>query len=423
LPRERVLMSGQESKKLHVIKQVLSRYLRQSKAAELLGICIRQVRRLMKRVGEDGDRGVIHGSRGKTSNRRICKEVRQRVIGQCLERYIGFGPTLVSEKLAEETEIKLSRETIRKWMREEGIEYGRRKRPKHRQYRQRRPHFGEMLQMDGSHHRWLEERGLELVLMACIDDATSTAFGRFFSYEGTTPAFDVFKRYAKRYGLPCSVYLDRHTTYKSNKKLTVEEELAGVEGQSQFERAMKELGVEVIHANSPQGKGRVERLFNTLQDRLVKELRVQGINTEAEANKFLPSYWHRFNLKFSVDPFAAADFHRPVAKIGILDSSLSIKTPRRVRRDFTVVYNNRQYQLLQFTPAKWVTLHQLINGQIRISYDHKFLRYKTLPLRAKKELKPALRRPQKPVIPAPEHPWRRFGWLKGNIPPQQSPKP
>ncbi|HSP06185.1 MAG TPA: ISNCY family transposase [Acidobacteriota bacterium] len=412
----------QESKKYHVIKQVLNRYLRQSKAAELLGVCVRQVRRLVKRVREEGQRGVIHRSRGRASSRRISKEIRRGVVGQCLERYVGFGPTLVAEKMCEEANIKLSRETIRKWMREEGIEYGRRKRPKHRQYRQRRAHFGEMLQMDGSHHRWLEERGPELVLMACIDDATSRAFGRFFTYEGTRPAFDVFKRYAKRYGLPCSVYLDRHTTYKSNKKLTVEEELAGVEGQSQFERAMKELGVEVIHANSPQGKGRVERLFNTLQDRLVKELRIHGIDTETGANKFLPSYWHRFNLKFSVDPFAQGDFHRPVTKAGILDSFLCIKTPRRVRRDFTVVYNNRQYQLLQFTPAKWVTIHQLIDGRIRVGYDQKFLPYKILPLPAKKEPTPALRLPQKPVTPAPEHPWRRFGWLKGNIPPQQPPR-
>lgn len=414
-------MSGQEAKKVHVIRQVLSRILKQNKAAEILGMCVRQVRRLVQRVKQEGDVGVIHRARGKESARRITQRVRQRALDRCRGRYAGFGPTLISEKLAEEEGIKLSKETVRKWLKEGGIEYERRKGRKHRNQRQRRTHRGEMLQMDGSHHDWLEGRGPKMVLMGCIDDATSTAFGRFFSHEGTTPAFDVFKRYCRRYGVPCSVYLDRHTTYKSNKKLTLEEELAGIEGQSQFERAMQELGVEVIHANSPEGKGRVERLFNTLQDRLVKEMRLEGIQTESEANRFLPTFFHKLNLKFSVEPLEKADFHRSLPEAGLLNSILAIKALRRVRRDFTVTYNAQIYQLLNPTAAKWVTIHQLINGQIRISYEQTFLRYKRLPAILKKTVKSPLTLPQKPAIPTPGHPWRRFGWLKGNVPPQQTP--
>jgi hypothetical protein len=192
------------------------------------------------------------------------------------ERYPDFGPTLATEKLLEVDGIRLSDETLRKWLIEIGMWKKGRKRSAYRQWRPRRACFGEMVQLDGSHHDWLEGRGSKLVLMAYIDDATNMTYARFYDYEGTMPAMDSFKGYVRIYGLPISVYLDRHTTYKSSKKLTEWDDVDDIEFLSQFERALKELGVEVIHALSPQAKGRVERLFGVLQDRLVREMRVTG---------------------------------------------------------------------------------------------------------------------------------------------------
>jgi hypothetical protein len=257
----------------------------------MIGLSERQTRRLVRAVREKGERGVIHRLRGRFSNRRIPAEVKAKVLMLYRSRYSGFGPTLASEKLGELDGIKLSDETIRKWLMEACLWQRRRKRSSHRQWRQRKECFGEMVQVarnlcleNGSHHDWLEGRGPEsesgsigLVLMAYIDDATNHVFARFYDYEGTIPAMDSFKRYVRRYGLPLSIYLDRHSTYlktqntcKSTKKLTEWEEFEKIEPLSQFERAINELGVEVIHAYSPQAKGRVERLFGVLQDRFIK---------------------------------------------------------------------------------------------------------------------------------------------------------
>jgi hypothetical protein len=246
--REDIIMASQEElKRLHVIRKVQEKMIKQVEAGELLGLSSRQVRRIVKRVKAEGARGVIHRSRGRSSNRAFADWVKGRVLELYREKYEGFGPTLAAEKLLERDGMELSEETLRGWLMESGDWKKSRKRRGHRQWRERKGHCGEMVQMDGSHHDWLEGRGSECVLMGYIDDATGRGFGRFYGYEGTVPAMDSFRRYIERYGVPLKVYLDKHTTYKSNGKPTLEEELAGIEPLSEFERALKELGVEVIH--------------------------------------------------------------------------------------------------------------------------------------------------------------------------------
>ena len=340
-----IRMSLREVKRLKVIQEVIEKQVTQRVAASMIGLSERQVRRLVRVVGEEGERGVIHRLRGRSSNRKIPAEVKAKALMLYRGRYTGFGPTLASEKLGELDGIKLSDETLRKWLMAVGLWQRRRKRSKHRQWRQRKECFGEMVQMDGSHHNWLEHRGPELVLMAYIDDATNNVFARFYDYEGTIPAMDSFKCYARKYGLPISIYLDRHTTYKSNKKLTEWEEFEKIEPLSQFERALEELGVEVIHAYSPQAKGRVERLFGVLQDRLIKEMRLRGIKTKESANEFLREYLPKFNQRFKVCPANGTDVHVKLPRHFNLDKYLCIKTERTVRNDNTIAHNGRLYQI------------------------------------------------------------------------------
>ena len=273
------MMKGKEIKRYQVIRKVLERGINQQEASEYLGISDRQVRRIVKRVRLNGESGVIHKLRGKEGNRHSQVRFKQKVLELYQKSYWDFGPTLASEKLLERDGVKINDETLRLWLIKEGLwQLKKQKKPKDRTRRQRREHFGQMTQMDGSHHDWLEGRGPKLVLMGYIDDATNRFHGRFYDYEGTMPAMGGLKGYIKRYGLPGSIYLDKHSTYKNNRQQRYtdwpfrdEEEL------TQFARACKQLGIELIFAHSPQAKGRVERVFKTLQDRLVKELRLEQI--------------------------------------------------------------------------------------------------------------------------------------------------
>ena len=403
-----VRMSQKELKRLHVILKVLDGDLRQVDAAKILSLSFRQTKRLVRKVRLEGNGGLAHKSRGRSSNRRFPEEIKGRVIRLYRDRYQGFGPTLASEKLSEMDGIGVSDETLRKWLIESGEWKKGRKKRAHRQWRERKPRFGEMLQMDGSHHDWLEGRGPGLVLMGCIDDATGNVFARFYDYEGTIPAMDGFKRYARRCGLPQSVYLDRHSTYKSTAKPAIEDDLAGREPQSQFERALKELGVKVIHAYSPQAKGRVERLFKTLQDRLVKEMRLKGIKTRDEANRFLGSYIPRHNKRFGVKPAMEGDFHRALPEDLDLDEFLCIKTKRALRNDFTIAHNGRLYQILENVSAKGVLVEEKIDGRMLIKHNGRVLRFKEITARPEKPKRPFTYKPRKKYIPPKDHPWRKY---------------
>jgi transposase len=403
-----VIMSIGEVRRLKAVEAAMKRHITQKAAASMLRLSERQVRRLLKAVREQGDRGIIHALRGHPSNRILPDEVRGKVLSLYQERYPDFGPTFATEKLFECDDIKISDETLRKWLIEAGLWKKRRKRSIHRQWRQRKECFGQMVQMDGSHHDWLEGRGAKLVLMGYIDDATNTVYGRFYDYEGTLPAMDSFKRYVEKYSLPMSVYLDRHTTYKSSKKDTEWDEVVGRESLSQFERALKELGVEVIHALSPQAKGRIERLFGVLQDRLVKEMRLRGIKTKEEANAFLEEYMLRYNERFTVCPADETDVHVTLPYSINLDEYLCIKTERTIRNDNTIALDGRLYQLKE-RGGKKVVVEDKLDGSLRMISRGVSLKYREITERPQKEVVPKTdtRVFNRPPKPAKDHPWKR----------------
>jgi len=406
--RDMIVMSIRELKRLKAVQTVIDKQMTQKVAALLLGMSDRQVRRLIKVIRENGDRGIIHGLRGRPSNRRLPEEMRERVLSFYQERYSDFGPTLAMEKLFECDGITISDETLRTWLIEAGLWKKRRKRSTFRQWRARKECFGEMVQMDGSHHDWLEGRGPELVLMGSIDDATNTTYGRFHDYEGTLPAMDVFKGYVEKYGLPMSIYVDRHTTYKSSKKLTEWDEIEGIASLSQFERALKELGVEVIHAWSPQAKGRIERLFGVLQDRLVKEMRLRGIKTKEEANVFLEEYLPRYNKRFGVCPAHEADTHVMLPRHVDLDRYLCIKTGRTIRKDNTIALDGKLYQIEQ-RAGKKVVVEERIDGSLLVISNGMALKHKEITERPQKVVvpKPNIKEYNRPPKPSKDHPWRR----------------
>lgn len=404
-----IMMHQREVKRLHVIQKVLERVIKQVEAAEILSLSGRQIGRIVKRIRREGDRGIVHQSRGRPSNRRMADKVKDKVIRLYRAQYKDFGPTLASEKLLERDGVSISDETLRGWLLEAGDWKRVRKGRRHREWRERKGHRGEMVQMDGSHHRWFEDRGDPCVLMGYIDDATGDTFGGFYDHEGTMPAMDSFKRYIRKRGLPLKVYLDKHSTYKSTAKATIEEQLAGVGPLSEFERALKELGVEVSHAHSPQAKGRIERLFRTFQDRVIKEMRLRGIKTLEEGNQFLEQYLPLYNKRFSVRPREKDDVHRPLPRGIDLDAILCIKTERTLRNDFTVAHSHKLYQIEEATRASKVIVQDRLDGSMRVTYQGRALRFREITERPLKENKqPMTTRRSKTYIPPADHPWRRF---------------
>lgn len=404
-----IMVRQKELKVLHVIHKVIEGEITQVRAAEIISLSERQIRRIVKRILEEGDGSIQHRSRGRASNRQKPKKFKERIIKLYQQKYKGFGPTLAAEKLFEIDAIQISDETLRLWLIDAGEWQKKRKRKAHRQWRARKENCGEMLQMDGSVHDWFEGRGPKCVLMAYIDDATSRVYGRFYEYEGTIPAMDSFKRYIRKYGIPMSVYFDRHTTYKSPSEPTIEDEINGTEPLSEFGRALTELAVKLIHAYSPQAKGRIERQFNTLQDRLIKELRLRGISTMGEANKFLEdSYWVSYNKKFMVKALHEDDMHRAVPKGLNLDKILCIRTGRTVRNDNTIEHNKKLYQLKESFPKKTkVMVEDKVDGSMLIMYQERRVKYTQIQARPEKvhQEKPKVRRQVSHSVPS-DHPWR-----------------
>lgn len=407
-----IAMSAKEVKRLPVIHQVKERRIKQSHAAQLLHLSIRQIRRLLTRVRGEGERGLVHKLRGKPSNRRHPEKLKQTVLRLYERRYQGFGPTLAQEKLWERERIRLGRETLRRWLLEARSWEPRKRGSIHRQWRERKPCFGEMIQMDGSHHDWLEGRGPELVLMGYIDDATNRVFARFYDYEGTFPAMDSFSRYVHRYGLPQSVYLDKHSTYQSSAQPRWAKDGDGKKPQSQFERALTELGVQVIHADSPQAKGRIERLFGIFQDRFIKEMRLEGIRNKEGANAFLTHYLPRYNQRFQREPQNQVNLHRPLPKNLDLKRILSLQKKRFLRNDNTLRHNKKLYLLENHWNGKrprWIQTEERLNGKLYLLAGNQPLRYREVQERPAVLLRPKPRpSPPKPPILPPDHPWRKF---------------
>jgi len=401
-----ITMSQKELKRLHIIHKVIDKRLKQIDAAKLLELCTKQISRLVRKVRQEGDKGMMHKSRGALSHNATPEKKKDKIISLYKEKYNDFGPLLASEKLFEIDKLRISDETLRNWLITEGLWIKNRRHKKHHKWRERKHFFGEMIQIDGSHHDWFEGRGPKCVLMGYIDDANNNVFARFHEYEGTFPFMDSFKRYVKRYGIPCSIYIDRHSTYRSPKKPTIEDELENRESLSEVERALKELSVEVIHARSPQAKGRVERLFRTFQDRVIKEMRLKGIKSIEEANKFLSYYLSIFNKRFSLESLEKGDLHKPLTKDIDLDSMLCIKTKHALRNDSTVAHDKQLYQIIDSINAKELTVEERISGKILITHNGKILKYKKInnrPVR-KETKKPYIFKIKKVWRPPMEHP-------------------
>jgi hypothetical protein len=409
-------MTQEELKRAHVIRKALEKVITQKEASKLIGVTLRQAQRLAYRVRQEGDGGVIHKGRGKASNRALSEKLKQKVLKLYKKNYADFGPTLASEKLLEREKIKVNDETLRLWLIENNVEYKRRKKRAHRQWRERKHYYGQMIQLDGSKHAWFEGRGPKCVFMGYIDDATGKPFGRFYEYEGTWPAMDSFKRYIKKNGIPVSVYLDKHTTYKSPAKQTIEDELKNREPLSQFERALKELGVDVIHAHSPQAKGRIERLFRTFQDRLLKELRLENVKTIEEANKVVGRFLSFYAKRFSIKPLKNENLHRPIPEKLDLDRILCVKTERTLKNDFTVSHDKKLYQILDNIPACKVVMEEKVKGSIEIYYKNRRLKYKEIIRRPKtKEAKTSkVLVKKKHRSPSSDHPWKQVKIIPQN---------
>lgn len=410
-------MSQKERKRLVVMEQVKEKRLSLVEAGRVMKVCYRQARRLWQRYQAEGDEGLVHRGRGRASNRRRPARERERILARYGQRYPDFGPTLAAEKLSGEG-LVVDHETLRRWLVSAGRWTTGRRRQKHRQWRQRKACFGEMVQMDGSHHDWFEGRGPRAVLMVMIDDATNRTWAQLFEEETTRASFDMMEQWTRRYGLPQSLYVDRDSIYRCEREATVAEQVAGVEPQTQFGRAMKELGVELILANSPQAKGRVERRNGLFQDRLVKELRLEGINELSQANDYLRErFLPELNRRFTVEAASEADVHRP--RPAQLDAVLSWEEQRTVQRDWTVAHNGQWYQISPRHDAlslanKKVVVRQRRNGKVELVYQGQVLSAQALPARPERP-KPAPRRVGRLTVsrPAPEHPWRRFGVASG----------
>jgi hypothetical protein len=403
-----ISMTQEELKRLHIVRKALDKSITQTEAAGIIGVCLRQAQRIARIIRVEGDKGVIHKSRGQDSNRALPDEIKNKALKLYKEKYPDFGPTLASEKLFEINKIKLNDETLRLWLLEANIPYKQRKKRPHRQWRQRKDHFGEMLQMDGSEHDWFEGRGPECVFMGYIDDATGNPFGKFYLYEGTLPAMDSFKSYVEEYGIPASIYLDKHSTYKSTKKQSIEDQLNNQENLTQFSRAVTELVVNIIYAGSPQAKGRIERLFNTFQDRVIKEMRLQGISSITEGNRFLKRYLPIYAKRFGVKPAKQDDLHRPLPKDIDLNKIFCKKTECALRNDFTVAYEKKLYQIENNIRAKKVTVEERTDGSMLIRHKGASLEFKEITTRPEKIEQPKLYLPRQVYVPPADHPWRSF---------------
>lgn len=417
-------LTEKERYKFDIITKIISKEMKPGQAGKLLGISPRQVRRLKHAVKEKGMIAVLHGLKGKPSNYHIAPETKEQALALIETTYPDFKPTFATEKLAENHGITISPETTRLWMTEKGLwKPHEQKQVTYRSWRPRKEYFGELQQFDGSYHLWFEKRfvnqegtPIEVCLLASIDDATGKITKAVFAKnEGITAVFTFWKEYVQDGGKPRIIYLDEFSTYKINHKAAVDNK----DLLTQFEQAVQLLDIRLIHAHSAQAKGRVERLFQTLQDRLVKEMRLAGILTPEEGNIFLREvFLPKFNEQFSVIPGKVGDVHRPLLQQErtSIDHIFSVKDIRRVNLDFTIQFKNNWYQLTEIQPTTIrplmrVVMETWIDHSIHIMLNGHELTFLLLPEKPKKQ------RIKQPVIltthklnyqPPPNHPWRKF---------------
>jgi len=412
-----IVMTPKELSRYETIRRLIKKEINGTVAALQIGLSVRRVKRLKARIVKQGPAGLAHQSRGRPGNRKLDESKVKEIERIIRKKYSDFGPTFASEKLLENHGIEINKETTRQIMIGANLWQSRlkKKQRQFRKWRQRKERYGEMEQFDGCYHKWFENRGDNCCALASIDDATGKLTSlEFTSWEGVKNCMSFWKNYVSEKGKPLSIYLDRHSTCKQNQRSVFDDE----KQLTQFQRVMQEeLGIKIIHARSPQAKGRVERLFDTLQDRLVKEFRLAGISTIEEANKFVKrTFMPKFNSKFSVAPAKKGDLHKPLTahEKQNLDKIFSIKNYRVVNNDFTIKFNGIWHQLEKDQPTlvrqkETVCIEERLSGQMLITLRDKILSYRALPERPKRTKTSviALSRNNTAWRPPANHPWRK----------------
>lgn len=385
-------MTQRECDRTKIIAHVCESAMTAVEASELLDVSERHVYRLLECYREEGDRGLIHKLRGRPSNRGYPQEIREHVIALYWKQYRDYGPTLFAELLVSSHKISVDHETVRRWLMAAGGTNVQRKKRPHRRKRERRAALGELVQFDGSPHDWFEERGPACVLLHAIDDASSRTFLRFVPSENSADVLAALRLYCERYGIPRALYVDRGSVFYAENKLT------------DVGRAMQTLGVEMIFANSPQAKGRVERGNRTHQDRLVKALRREQISTIADANRYLENgYLAEHNKRFA-QVKGLPDLHRSIKGLD-LNNIFCFQTERHLYNDYTITLDGRFIQLLpngttaRPLPRQVVTVRRWLDDSLHIFWQEHELSFQILSRKPRP-------RPRPPRSPAPTHPWR-----------------
>lgn len=426
-------MSAHELERVEVMGRVASGNLQLTQAAEMLGLSYRQTKRVWRRYRERGGEGLKHGNAGRESNRGKPQRLRRRVLSLIQRKYSGsegerFGPTLAAEHLAEEDDIVLDHETLRRWMLESGLWSRRRRHKKQCQRRERKLHFGELVQLDGSFHDWLEERGPRGCLMNMVDDATSTTQARMGKEETIWAAVGVLRAWIQEHGVPRALYTDWKNVYR--RKATPGEQLRGEVPVTQFGRMCQKLGIRIIAASSPQAKGRVERNHGTHQDRLIKKLRRRGIASYDAANQFLQQqYLAQHNQRFARPPAEPQDFHRLRPSARELRQIFRLETERVISNDWVIRHEGRWLQLhpgtRRYGPTKSKALVcKYEDGSMEVHYRGERMRWTAITepvpeVKAPRRQAASLRSPQKPK---PAHPWRLGYQMRvGNAAPLAAP--
>lgn len=404
-------MSTKEINQVAVLEKLKNREIKQKHAALMLRLSIRQIQRKLKAYRRDRAKGLVHKLRGRPGNHCLLEGLKDQVINLVKKKYPDFGPTLASEKLAEIDGLVINRETLRLAMIEATIWQPKRRKIRHRQWRQRRECLGELVQFDGSEHDWFEGRANRCTLLAFIDDATSKVlYAEFVKAEATLTVMRASQTYLRLYGRPVEIYADRGKVVKVNQNNPDDE------FRTQYRRALDELGIKISYALSPQAKGRVERLFGTFQDRLIKEMRLRNIFSIDQANEFLQTYLSIYNARFAVLPQEKADLHRSTKDYN-LNQILCLKTLRSLKNDFTLRYRNQWYQLTKpqstlIFPKDLITVSEHIDGRIRLSIRKVKLNFtrlaKAQKLHFSSRLKVRVKTQRKSWSPPANHPWRSF---------------
>lgn len=412
LENRTLTLSIKEVTRSQILRMADEKQITQCEGARRIGVTERHFRRLLQNYRESGPEGIISRQRGMLSNNRISKEKEEKILKRLKEDYQGFGPTLASEKLLERDGIKVSKETVRQIMTMSGMHKPKtHKKDKARPLRQRRPRRGELVQIDGSYHAWLEDRAEKACLLLFVDDATSEILAaEFVDHESFWSYAALCKRYFRQFGLPEAFYTDRFSVFRVNHT-----NVTTTAAQTMFEQAMSELGIELICASSPQAKGRVERANQTLQDRLVKDMRLDGISDYQQANAYLANFILRYNQKFAVQPTDLIDSHEPLRTENDLAWIFTKKITRKLSKDLQFQYDRVIYQIQTDRPTyalkgREVTVLENEDGMIKVMLDQTPLEFKRFIRQPKRnalaDSKDIELRSSKP---APDHPWRTYG--------------